>query len=71
MTNKKRHRARSRVTKNPPTGKFSDFIRELAAESRREGPEAIAEAKAFRTHFQLDRQRIQRRLRASRARARR
>lgn len=33
-----------------------DFITELEAEARAEGPEAIAELEAFRLHFSLARQ---------------
>lgn len=33
--------------------KFSDFMKELEAETRREGPEAVAEAEAFKAHFKL------------------
>jgi len=40
---------------------FTEFMREIEREARREGPEAVAEAEAFRTHFQLARQFIERR----------
>jgi len=33
--------------------KFSDFMRELEEETRREGPRAIAEAEAFKAHFRI------------------
>lgn len=33
--------------------KFSDFMKELEAETRREGPKAVAEAEAFKAHFKL------------------
>ncbi len=33
--------------------KFSDFMREVEAEARREGPEAVAELAAFDAHFKL------------------
>lgn len=33
--------------------KFSDFMKELEAETRREGPKAVAEADAFKAHFKL------------------
>ncbi len=36
--------------------KFSDFMRELEEETRREGPKAIAEAEAFKAHFRLARE---------------
>jgi len=35
---------------------FDDFIAELEAEARAEGPEAVAELEAFRLHFSLARQ---------------
>ena|SRR5829696_7941008 len=35
---------------------FEDFIAELEAEARAEGPEAVAELEAFRLHFSLARQ---------------
>jgi len=41
--------------------RFSNFMRELEEETRREGPEAIAEAEAFRAHFRLARELIERR----------
>jgi ribosome-binding protein aMBF1 (putative translation factor) len=36
--------------------KFSDFMHELEEETRREGPEAVAEAEAFRAYFRLARE---------------
>lgn len=33
--------------------KFSEFMKELEAETRREGPRAVAEAQAFEAHFKL------------------
>lgn len=41
--------------------RFSDFMRELEEETRREGPDAIAEAEAFRAHFRLARELAERR----------
>lgn len=35
---------------------FDDFIAELEAEARAEGPDAVAELEAFRLHFSLARQ---------------
>lgn len=35
---------------------FDDFIAEIEAEARAEGPEAVAELEAFRLHFSLARQ---------------
>lgn len=35
---------------------FDDFIKELEAEARAEGPDAVAELEAFRLHFSLARQ---------------
>lgn len=35
---------------------FNDFIAEIEAEARAEGPEAVAELEAFRLHFSLARQ---------------
>lgn len=35
---------------------FDDFIAEIEAEARAEGPQAIAELEAFRLHFSLARQ---------------
>jgi ribosome-binding protein aMBF1 (putative translation factor) len=43
--------------------KFSDFMKELEAETRREGPKAVAEAKAFEAHFKLAAELILRRKR--------
>lgn len=36
--------------------KFEDFIAEIEAEARAEGPEAVVELEAFRLHFSLARQ---------------
>jgi len=36
--------------------KFDEFIAELEAEARAEGPEAVAELEAFRLHYSLARQ---------------
>jgi len=36
--------------------KFADVMREIEAEARAEGPEAVAELEAFRAHFRLGRQ---------------
>ena len=33
--------------------KFSDFMKDLEAEARREGPKAVAELRAFEAHFKL------------------
>jgi DNA-binding XRE family transcriptional regulator len=33
--------------------KFSDFMKEVEAEARREGPQAVAELAAFDAHFKL------------------
>jgi transcriptional regulator with XRE-family HTH domain len=33
--------------------KFRDFMREMEAEARREGPQAVAELEAFDAHFRL------------------
>ena len=33
--------------------KFGDFVREVEEEARQEGPRAVAELEAFRTHFAL------------------
>lgn len=41
--------------------RFSDFMHELEAEARREGPDAVAEAEVFRAYFQLAREFVQRR----------
>ena len=40
---------------------FEDFYRELEAEARAEGTEAVAELEAFRLHFSLARQLAERR----------
>lgn len=36
--------------------KFVDVMREIEAEARAEGPEAVKELQAFRAHFRLGRQ---------------
>jgi len=36
--------------------RFKDFIREIEEEAHAEGPEAVAELEALRTHFRLGRQ---------------
>ncbi len=36
--------------------KFKDFMREIEDEARKEGPHAVAELEALRTHFRLGRQ---------------
>jgi len=36
--------------------KFKDFMREIEEEARAEGPEAVAELEALRTHFRLGHQ---------------
>ena len=41
---------------------FEDFIAEIEAEARAEGPEAVAELEAFRLHFSLAPQRSAQRL---------
>ena len=33
--------------------KFSDFMKEVEAEARHEGPKALAESEAFKAHFKL------------------
>ncbi|MEI6226953.1 MAG: helix-turn-helix transcriptional regulator [Deltaproteobacteria bacterium] len=33
--------------------KFAEFMKEVEAEARREGPEAVAEARALESHFRL------------------
>lgn len=33
--------------------RFSDFMKEVEAEARREGPQAVAEMQAFEAHFKL------------------
>jgi ribosome-binding protein aMBF1 (putative translation factor) len=33
--------------------RFSDFMKEVEAEARREGPKAVAESEAFKAHFKL------------------
>ena len=35
------------------TRKFRDFIREVEEEAQREGPQAVAELRAFEVHFKL------------------
>ena len=49
------------MAKRSSTRRFSDFMRELDKETRREGPAAVAESEAFRAHFQVAREFIQRR----------
>jgi transcriptional regulator with XRE-family HTH domain len=41
--------------------RFTEFMREVERETRKEGAGAVAEAEAFRTHFQLAREFIERR----------
>jgi DNA-binding XRE family transcriptional regulator len=41
--------------------KFNDFMREIEEEARKEGPKAVAELEALRTHFRLGRQIAQKR----------
>ena len=36
--------------------KFKDFIREIEEEARAEGPKAVAQLEALKTHFRLGRQ---------------
>jgi transcriptional regulator with XRE-family HTH domain len=36
--------------------KFKDFMREIEEEARAEGPDAVAEMEALRTHFRIGRQ---------------
>lgn len=36
--------------------KFKDFMREIEDEARAEGPDAVAEMEALRTHFRIGRQ---------------
>lgn len=36
--------------------KFKDFMREIEEEARAEGPEAVADVEALRTHFRIGRQ---------------
>ncbi|HZN91722.1 MAG TPA: helix-turn-helix transcriptional regulator [Myxococcales bacterium] len=36
--------------------RFKDFMREIEEEARAEGPDAVAELEALRTHFRLGRQ---------------
>lgn len=36
--------------------RFKDFTREIEAEARAEGPEAVAEIEALRAHFRIGRQ---------------
>ena len=36
--------------------RFKDFVREIEEEARAEGPDAVAELEALRTHFRLGRQ---------------
>jgi DNA-binding XRE family transcriptional regulator len=35
--------------------KFKDFMREIEEEARKEGPKAVAELEALRTHFRVGR----------------
>jgi DNA-binding phage protein len=42
--------------------KFADFVREVEAEARAEGPEAVAQLEAFRDHFRVGRKLAQARL---------
>jgi len=41
--------------------RFTDFMREVEKETRKEGAAAVAEAEAFRTHFRLAREFIEHR----------
>lgn len=41
--------------------RFTEFMREVERETRKEGADAVAEAAEFRAHFQLAREFIQRR----------
>ena len=34
--------------------RFTEFMREVEKETRKEGAKAVAEAESFRAHFQLD-----------------
>ena len=42
--------------------KFGDFVREIEAEAKAEGPEALAQLEAFRDHFRVGRKLAQARL---------
>jgi DNA-binding XRE family transcriptional regulator len=42
--------------------KFADFVREIEAEAKAEGPEAVAQLEAFRDHFRVGRKLAQARL---------
>jgi DNA-binding XRE family transcriptional regulator len=42
--------------------KFGDFVREIEAEAKAEGPEAVAQLEAFRDHFRVGRKLAQARL---------
>lgn len=42
--------------------KFADFLREIEAEAKTEGPEAIEQIEAFREHFRVGRKLAQARL---------
>jgi hypothetical protein len=41
------------MKKRPTSRQFGDFMREVDAETRREGPAAVSEAEAFQAHFQI------------------
>ena len=43
--------------------KFKDFIRDLENEAAKEGPQAVEQLKAFRTHFRIGRELAQARKR--------
>jgi hypothetical protein len=38
--------------------KLSDFLREIEAEAKNEGPDAVKELRAFRKHFRAERNKI-------------
>jgi len=42
--------------------KFADFVQEIEAEAKAEGPAAVAELEAFRDHFRVGRKLAQARL---------
>jgi hypothetical protein len=42
--------------------KFADFVREIEAEAKAEGPEAVAQLETFRDHFRVGRKLAQARL---------
>jgi DNA-binding XRE family transcriptional regulator len=44
-----------------PSTRFSDFMKEVEEEARREGPAAVAESEAFRAHFIMAREFVARR----------